>query len=114
MDFNDYQAEAVKTAIYPGSETIYKNGSSTVVESMYLGLGCAGEAGEVADCVKKWYRDGALDEDKLFKEMGDVLWYLAVLAETQGWTLEGIAQTNIDKLASRYSRGTLSGSGDDR
>ena len=113
---NEYQNAALTTAVYP---TEYK--------IVYPALGMNGEAGEVADKVKKVIRDtvivrdsnGAiiLTEDKkepLAKEIGDVLWYCATLAHDIGYTLEEIAQMNVDKLASRQQRNKIGGSGDER
>jgi NTP pyrophosphatase (non-canonical NTP hydrolase) len=79
----------------------------------------AGEAGEVADKLKKVIRDdgGVLTDqvrDAVAKELGDVMWYLAVLAYEMDYDLNSIAQLNIDKLNSRKERGVLSGSGDNR
>lgn len=71
-----------------------------------LSLGLTGEAGEVADYVKKVVAHGhALDSDKLAKELGDVLWYTAVMADAIGLTLEAIAAQNIVKLKARYPEG---------
>lgn len=71
-----------------------------------LSLGVAGEAGEVADYVKKHLGHGHnLDIDKLAKELGDVLWYVAVLSSAVGLSLQDVAQRNIDKLAARYPEG---------
>lgn len=71
-----------------------------------LSLGVAGEAGEVADYVKKHLGHGhKLDIDKLAKELGDVLWYVAVLSSAVGLTLQDVAQRNVDKLAARYPEG---------
>ncbi|MCA1799692.1 MAG: nucleoside triphosphate pyrophosphohydrolase family protein [Actinobacteria bacterium] len=106
MKLNQYQDEARATAIYPDEHAV-----------IYPTLGLNGEAGEVADKVKKTIRDtedGIYDIDDLEKELGDVLWYLANLACDLGLSLEQIAQTNIDKLNSRKDRGVLGGSGDDR
>lgn len=113
---NEYQDAALTTAVYP---TEYK--------IVYPALGMNGEAGEVADKVKKVIRDtvivrdstGAINlpDDKkepLAKEVGDVLWYCATLAHDIGYTLEDIAQMNIDKLASRQQRNKIGGSGDKR
>jgi NTP pyrophosphatase (non-canonical NTP hydrolase) len=109
MNPNDYQTAALKTAIYPnrGSNFIYPT------------LGLVGEAGEVAEKVKKILRDGDgtltdPDRDKIALELSDVCWYLAVLAHELDYTLEELFQINIDKLASRQQRGVLSGSGDNR
>lgn len=103
MTFNDYQAAAKKTAIYPEQHRV-----------IYPALGLAGEAGEVAEKVKKWIRDGNLDPDAVKKELGDVLWYVAAVASDLGLTLDDVASANVQKLESRAARGTLGGSGDNR
>lgn len=107
--FNEYQSKAAKTAIYPNSHSI-----------LYPALGLAGEAGEVANKVKKFIRDGYDQEDfeqkkiELASEIGDVLWYCAALARDIGYDLDTIAAANIDKLQSRAERGTIGGEGDNR
>lgn len=108
MTLNEYQTQANKTAIY-----------SDEYKVTYPALGLNGEAGEVAEKVKKILRDsdGVMTEDnkkELAKEIGDVLWYCAALARDIGVDLEVIAQINIDKLKSRQERGKISGSGDNR
>jgi NTP pyrophosphatase (non-canonical NTP hydrolase) len=86
----------------------------------YLTLGLTGEAGEIANKVKKFIRDGAAKDEYLAKrieigyEIGDVLWYCAVLAEELDMNLGHIMEKNLEKLADRKKRGTLSGSGDNR
>jgi len=109
MDLKDYQKKARKTAIYPniGHNFIYPT------------LGLAGEAGEVAEKIKKCIRDngGILDEDRkkeLIKELGDVLWYISNIASEINVSLDKIADQNIKKLHSRQSRRVLHGSGDNR
>ena len=109
MDLNDYQAAALVTAIYPNRGANFA----------YPALGLAGEAGEVADKLKKVIRDndGVLTDpvrDAVAKEIGDVLWYVSVLAAEMDYDLETIAQDNLDKLASRQQRGVITGSGDNR
>jgi NTP pyrophosphatase (non-canonical NTP hydrolase) len=109
MDFSEYQSLSRRTATYPRA-----GGDMT-----YPALGLCGEAGEVAEKVKKTLRDdgGVLSEERreaLSRELGDVLWYLAQLATEAGLDLERIAQDNLDKLLSRQERGVLRGSGDDR
>ena len=110
MDFNEYQGEAVKTAIY------HKKKIPPIV---YCGLKLAGEAGEVSEKIGKLYRDadGELTHEfevDLAKELGDVLWYLANLSELIGMELEWVAEMNIKKLKSRAERGVIKGSGDNR
>ena len=89
----------------------------TMAGVQYLALGLTGEAGEVANKVKKLIRDGGDTPDKrkeIGKELGDVCWYLAVLAEELGSNLGKIMEDNLDKLEDRRARGVLGGSGDNR
>ena len=83
---------------------------------LYYALGLVGEAGEIAEKIKKAYRDndGNIDPELMKKELGDVLWYITMLSEKFGFTLEDVAQTNITKLEDRMKRGVLGGSGDKR
>ena len=109
MLLSDYQTLSRRTATYPGA------GENIV----YPTLGLAGEAGEVAEKVKKLLRDdgGVLSDERraaLAGELGDVLWYVAQVATEAGLELEEIARANLDKLLSRQQRGVLSGSGDQR
>jgi NTP pyrophosphatase (non-canonical NTP hydrolase) len=72
----------------------------------YTALGLTGESGEVAEMIKKaFYHGHALEREKLSKELGDVLWYLAVMASGLGLSLDRIASENIDKLRARYPDG---------
>ena len=105
-NLNNYQRQAKETAIYPENAKI-----------VYPALGLAGEAGEVADKVKKIYRDGKDDarfRGEIAKEIGDVLWYCATLADDLGFSLQQVAEMNIHKLKSRKVAGTIGGSGDNR
>jgi NTP pyrophosphatase (non-canonical NTP hydrolase) len=69
-------------------------------------IGLSGESGEVADLVKKGiFHQRGIDTDKLKKELGDVLWYLAALCTQFGWTMEEVMQLNIDKLKARFPEG---------
>jgi NTP pyrophosphatase (non-canonical NTP hydrolase) len=108
MELSEYQRESRRTAEYPREAWL-----------VYPGLGLAGEAGEVAEHVKKAVRDdgGQVSEERrtaMSKELGDVLWYVAQIASELGLELEEIARQNLDKLRSRQRRGVLSGSGDER
>ena len=109
MLLSDYQRLSRRTATYPGA------GDNIV----YPTLGLSGEAGEVAEKVKKMLRDdgGVMTGERLQAlagELGDVLWYVAQVATEAGLDLDEIAQANLDKLLSRQERGVLSGSGDSR
>lgn len=106
MNFQDYQTQAVKTAIYKH-------------DIIYPALGLANEAGEVLGKIKKVLRDNdgdfsASKRHEIGAEIGDVLWYIAALARDLNLPLEDIAQANLDKLNSRMARGVLGGSGDTR
>jgi len=97
MDFRQYQEAAKRTA-------------SLKVSGMHAmtnwALGLAGESGEVADVVKKVaFHDHPLDTMVLANELGDVLYYLAAMANELGLSLEAIAEANIKKLAMRYPNG---------
>jgi len=109
IGFQEYQEKARSTAIYPDLNRNFT----------YPTLGLSGEAGEVAEKVKKILRDKKgtpTDEDReeIAKELGDVLWYVANVACEFDLHLGDIAQGNINKLASRQNRGKLNGSGDNR
>lgn len=108
MNANSYQQWTLSTAIYPGA------GTGNDAELSYLGLGLNGEAGEVADKIKKHLRDGKLDIGGIVYELGDVCWYIARLAESLGYSLEDILEINHSKLESRKTRDVLTGSGDTR
>ena len=109
LDFDKYQVEARKTAIYPNLGN----------NLWYPALGLAGEAGEVAEKVKKVYRDhkgliGIISLDSISAELGDVLWYVASLASELGVNLSTIAELNLNKLQDRAERDKVHGSGDNR
>lgn len=108
MKLNEYQDFAKQTAMYPREVAI-----------AYVTMGLSGEAGEIANKVKKIYRDkeGQLSEGSkkdLAKELGDVLWYVAMLAHELDYSLEDVAKMNVEKLDSRHQRGVIKGEGDDR
>ena len=109
MDFDSYQIKARETALYPdlGSNNIYPT------------LGLVGEAGEVAEKVKKVLRDknGVFDmesKNAIKKELGDVLWYLSNLCTEFNFSLNDVAFENLKKLKLRAKSGKISGSGDNR
>jgi len=121
MRFDEYDAKAYSTAIYPG------RGYNLI----YPALKLAGEAGEVAEKVGKLIRDkgyrpsftdypddpypmSETDVKDLIKELGDVLWYLSALAGELDSSLDEVAQVNLEKLADRAKRDVLGGNGDDR
>lgn len=69
-------------------------------------LGLSGEVGEFNDMIKKWiFHEKELDRDHAVKELGDVLWYVAMICESFGWSMDDIMQMNIDKLKARYPEG---------
>ena len=113
MDLNHYQTRAMQTAIYP------EVGEAAVAGVIYTSLGLVGEAGEIANKVKKIIRDsgGELSNERqndLLDELGDVLWYVAMLAVELDANLADVAAHNLRKLKERASKGALGGSGDHR
>lgn len=106
--FDDYQRATHATAVCVPDEDI-----------TYLALAFCGEAGEVADKVKKEWRDRDLafsDDTRaaIAAELGDVLWYLSELATALGFTLSEVAHGNLVKIFNRFRRGTVHGEGDNR
>lgn len=97
MTPNEYQKEALRT------ERAMEKRYSRILNGV---MGMNGEAGECIDLLKKHYFQGHdLDVDHLAKEIGDVLWYVAISADAIGYDLEDIMQLNIDKLDARYPNG---------
>ena len=112
LSLNEYQDRTFDTALYPGAN------EGTLAAVVYCALGL-GESGEVQGKVKKIIRDdGAQITDDhryaIAQELGDNLWYLARMAKEVGFSLDEVAQMNLDKLASRRERGVVGGSGDNR
>lgn len=108
LSFSEYETLAYSTAVYPNGAALY-----------YPALGLCGEAGEVAEKVKKLFRDhdGVLTEEyktKIVSEVGDVLWYVAALCRDLGVSMEDCAYANMAKLQDRQARGVIKGSGDER
>lgn len=113
MKFGEYQTATDETAVYPDA------GEGTIESVTYAVLGLNGEAGEVAEQLKKALRDdnGRITESRLAaikKEIGDVLWYLARTCTELDLDLQEVAEENIDKLTRRKAEGSLHGSGSDR
>jgi NTP pyrophosphatase (non-canonical NTP hydrolase) len=109
LTFSEYHAQSQRRAIYP-------NVGSNV---FYPVLGICGEAGELAEKLKKCLRDkdgeiGPEDKRLMIKELGDVLWYISAVARELGTDLEDVARASLEKVNGRHDRGTLHGSGDDR
>lgn len=110
MTFNDYQKQALTTAIF---------NPDPLMDKTIWAMGIAGEAGEV---IEKWkkivaYKEGNIssqDELELKKELGDVVWYVALLAHSLGFSLEEIMELNLSKLTDRKKRGVTKGAGDNR
>jgi len=101
LTMNDYQARALATALYK--------------DPLYPLLALGEEVGELQGKFAKFYRgDKELVEADIKKEAGDILWQLSAFCYEQGWSLEDVAQTNLDKLADRKARQVLRGDGDNR
>lgn len=103
LSLNDYQAQAMGVRL-PSAN------------SEYALLGMVSEVGELFGHLAKAIRDGRKPEHDMLvkKELGDVAWFVAAIAADFGYTLEDVAQSNLNKLYSRKDRGTLQGSGDER
>jgi len=109
MTFDEYQDLSLEFAMYDEEYSV-----------LYPVLGLVGEAGEVAEKLKKRLRDFGGDiedpvwKEEVKKELGDILWYLSAVSDDLGFSLAEVADSNITKLTSRALRGTLHGSGDNR
>lgn len=102
MDLNEYQTKAMETRLPTATEE-------------YALLGLAGEVGELYSLVAKAIRDdNPFSDDIIKKELGDILWFVAAISKDLGFTLDEVAQTNIDKLQKRKYNNSITGSGDDR
>ncbi len=110
MTFDEYQAQALTTA---------DNTYDPLMEKTIWAMGIAGEAGEVLEKWKKIvaYKNGVFTDDDIAdiaKELGDIVWYIAVFADTLGLSFDDIMAGNLAKLQSRQQRGVISGEGDNR
>ena len=113
MEFNEYQRECRKTDVGTSAQDCLEPGW------LYYALGIAGETGELMEKIKKLFRDkdGVIDfefKEAVIKEMGDVQWYMARLADWFGIDFDVVAVANVEKLQSRKKRNKLHGDGDDR
>ncbi|MDD4606851.1 MAG: nucleoside triphosphate pyrophosphohydrolase family protein [Patescibacteria group bacterium] len=109
MDFKEYQEKSRKTALYPNLNNNF----------VYPTLGLVGEAGEVAEKIKKVIRDDdskiTLEKrEEIKKELGDVLWYIAQVCTELNLSMQEVAELNLKKLFSRLERNKIKGSGDNR
>lgn len=110
MTVNAYQKAAMRTNDGKMSERLKKpdmNGKNYDFGGIIEGcLGLSGESGELVDLIKKWvFHEKPLDEDHAKKELGDVLWYAALICESFGWKMEDVMELNIEKLRKRYPDG---------
>jgi len=113
MTFDEYQKQALTTV------HIDPKHKDTLMEKTIWAMGISGEAGEV---IEKWkkivaYKSGNITEEDrsdLKKELGDVLWYLAVFADSLGLSLSEVVDLNVSKLIDRQQRAVIKGAGDNR
>lgn len=110
MTFDEYQTQAATTALFNDDK---------FMDLLHWTLGVGGEAGEITEKVKKIVRDKdgkvtQTDKEELMKEVGDVLWYLALLSKHLGYSFDEVAKQNLAKLKSRHARGVIKGAGDNR
>ncbi len=104
MTFDEYQFKCGLTRLKTASD-------------LYCFLNLAAEVGEVLSLEAKLIRDGGSMEtyrENLKKELGDILWHVAMIGSDHGFSMTEIAETNIDKLTSRMARNTITGNGDNR
>ena len=107
MDIKKYQQWTITTAIYPGA------GEHGFNEILYLTLGLASEAGEVAGKLKKIIRGDKVEPQAFLSELSDVLWYMVRICDNLNIDMEQLAEYNVGKLEQRKALGTIQGSGDD-
>lgn len=113
MTFDEYQKQALTTAYVDPQH------KGTLMEPTIWAMGVVGEAGEVAEKWKKIvaYKGGEINAEtkqELKKELGDVVWYIAVLADSLGLSFEEVMQLNVQKLQDRKNRDVIVGAGDNR
>lgn len=119
MDFNEYQMRAQKFDTFSYEDFLVAGAKVDNLGLLEKILGLMGESGEVCEKVKKVIRDekGVASEEKkkeIVKEMGDVLWYLAMVSKYLGVKFEEVAKMNLKKLEDRLERNKIHGAGDNR
>lgn len=112
MTGKEYQNLAMRTNDRKGTarlrkQTEYVNAIQCDIGGILnASLGLSGEVGELNDMIKKWiFHEKTFDEEHARKELGDVMWYVAMMCESFGWDLDEILQMNVDKLKARYPQG---------
>ena len=112
-DYNEWASENNLLGTYQNwvETMMLTEGKDRLIENT---LGLVGEAGEVAEKIKKFIRDDSIDVSSVKKELGDVLFYLTALSTWFGITAEEVLKANMEKLNSRKERNKLQGNGDDR
>lgn len=110
MNGNEYENLAMRTNDGMAKdrliEAVYENDCVDVGSILNASLGLSGEVGEFNDMIKKWiFHENDIDIDHMKKELGDIMWYVAMMCHSFGWNLDNILQINIDKLKARYPDG---------
>ena len=108
MTGNEYVKLAMRTNDRKGTERLRHQAecANDLGGVMNACLGLSGEVGELNDMIKKWvFHEKPLDEEHAKKELGDVMWYIAMMCYSFGWNLDEILQINVDKLKARYPEG---------
>lgn len=106
---NNNATEQLRNLIAPDIDRAIDEGlrnDERIGQILNASLGLSGEVGEFNDMLKKWiFHEKPLDEEHLKKELGDICWYIAMMADSFGWNLDDILQMNVDKLKARYPEG---------
>ena len=109
---NEYQRLAMRTNDSKSTDRLTKKMIQYFSQPQDIGgiiqgcLGLSGEVGELNDMIKKWiFHEADIDSQHLMKELGDVLWYVALICESCGWSMEAVMELNIEKLKARYPEG---------
>lgn len=109
MTANEYQELAMRTNDGKATERLAKkieNSTYDIGGVLNAALGLSGEIGEFNDILKKWiFHQKEIDLEHAKKELGDIMWYVAMMCHSFGWELDDILQMNVDKLKSRYPDG---------